>query len=450
MRVNLAAQKPPVRREIDMLCVISGGNWNNGSNAGVWTLNLNNVRGNSNNNIGFRADSLPRPCAAHAVRQRGIDRRGLRRNQSRHTPLVASLTHAGELAKTGCAAPTRKPMKRTGGLWAKITSTESLRHAYMQASDGKRSHRAAFEFGRNLGSNLVKLQDELDAGTYRPRPLNSFWVKDSRKPRLIEAPAFRDLVVQHAIYAATAPTFERKYIATSFACRTGLGTHAAADWLQAAMRRAPAQAWVLHVDVRKFFYSIDRATLHALLAKHIKCRRTLAAMSLFAQRDTASGVPIGNLLSQTFANVYLNSLDHHCKRSLGVKDYARYMDDSIMLCPDRATGLAWLASIRKHLAALDLEISHYSLHPIKRGADFVGFRTRRSGRFVRPSLISAIRSDARNGRMPSLISRIAMTLRTKSFHYTLNHLKDNHHALFDRLPQSFRRAYHPHLAPAAA
>ena len=433
-----------------MLCVISGGNWNNGSNAGVWTLNLNNVRGNSNNNVGFRADSLPRPCAAHAAWQRGIDRRGLCRNPSRRVPLVATPGHVDGATKTGRAAPTPPSMKRTGGLWPQITSTASLLQAYQCAAIGKRSHRAAFEFGRNLGGNIARLQCELDDGTYRPRPLNSFWVKDGRKPRLIEAPAFRDLVVQHAIYAAAAPVLERKYIAASFACRSGLGTHAAADWLQAAMRRAPPAAWVLHVDVRKFFYSIDRTTLAALLAKHIKCTRTLDAMALFAHRSTPAGVPIGNLLSQTFANVYLNSLDHHCKRVLKVADYARYMDDSIMLAPDRATGLAWLAGIRGHLAALDLEISHYSLHPIKRGADFVGYRTWRSGRFVRPSLISAIRSDARKGRLPSLISRIAMTLRTQSFHYTLNHLKDNHHALFDRLPQSFRRRHHPHPAPTPA
>lgn len=341
-------------------------------------------------------------------------------------------------------------MKRTGGLWPQITSTQALLQAYRRAADGKRSHRAAFEFGRNLGGNIARLQAELDSGTYRPRPLNSFWVRDGRKPRLIEAPAFRDLVVQHAIYAAVAPVFEKKYIATSFACRTGLGTHSAADWLQAAMRRAPRNAWVLHVDVRKFFYSIDRDALAALLAKHIKCARTLDAMSLFAHRSTPAGVPIGNLLSQTFANVYLNSLDHFCKRRLKVKDYARYMDDSIMLAPDRATGLQWLAAIRQHLAALGLEVSHYSLHPIKRGADFVGFRTWRSGRFVRPSLITAIRSDARRQRLPSLISRIAMTLRTKSFHHALNHLKERHHALFDRLPKSYRRRHHPPAQAAAA
>ena len=92
-----------------MLCVISGGNWNNGSNAGVWALNLNNVRGNSNNNVGFRADSLPgKPNAAHAARQRGSNRRGWRRNVLSAGLLVARRRHVAATAKTGqptCKAP---------------------------------------------------------------------------------------------------------------------------------------------------------------------------------------------------------------------------------------------------------------------------------------------------------------------------------------------------------
>ena len=84
-----------------MLCAISGGNWNNGSSAGVWALNLNNVRGNSNNNVGFRADSLPRPHTATAVRQRGIDRRGWCRNRVPQALLVAHPRHAARPAKTG-------------------------------------------------------------------------------------------------------------------------------------------------------------------------------------------------------------------------------------------------------------------------------------------------------------------------------------------------------------
>lgn len=339
-------------------------------------------------------------------------------------------------------------MKRTGNLWPRMFTQAALFAAYSKAATGKRSHRACFEFARRLGSNLDDLANELESGSYRPRPLNRFWVYDGAKPRLIEAPAFRDLVVQHAIYAAISPAFERSYINTNFACRVGKGSHAASDWLYAAMRRAPRTDWVLHVDVRKFFYSIDRQVLAGLLAKCIKCRRTLDLMMLFAQRPEPTGIPIGNLLSQTFANVYLNNLDHFCKRHLKTKIYARYMDDSVMLAPDRATGLQWLEAIRQHLGGLNLEISHHSLQPIRRGVDFVGFRTWASGRWVRPSLISAIRQDARKHRLAALISRIGHALRTRSMHTILHHLKKDHHALFDCLPKSYRRHHHPHPALA--
>lgn len=333
-------------------------------------------------------------------------------------------------------------MKRAGNLFDSFCTPDALLAAFHRASERKRSHRACFDFNRNLGTNLDRLQCELAGGTYQPRPVNSFMVLDGRKPRLIEAPAFRDLVVQHAVYREVAPHFERRYIDTNFACRAGMGTHKAADWLQAAIRRAPRTAWVLHVDVRKFFYSIDRDVLQALLARVIKCNRTLALMAQFAQRPDARGVPIGNLLSQTYANVYLNSLDHFCKRTLQVPDYARYMDDSIMIAPDHATGAAWLESIRRHLLLLGLEISHYSLQPIKRGANFVGFRTWASARFVRPHVIRAMRSDARKQKLAGVISRLGHARRTCSFQPALTYLKEKHHDLYLRLPQSFHAAHH--------
>jgi retron-type reverse transcriptase len=339
-------------------------------------------------------------------------------------------------------------MKRYGNLCPLICTTDALLQAYQRASDGKRSHRACFEFGRNLGENLALLQHELATHNYVPRPCNSFMVTDGRKPRLIEAPAFRDLVVQHAAYAVLAPLFERRYIATSFACRVGKGTHHAADWLQGAMRAAPRDSWVLHVDVRKFFYSIDREVLQALLANVVKCADMLHLLGQFASRDSAVGVPIGNLMSQTFANVYLNSLDHHCKRTLKVAQYARYMDDSIMLAPSRSVGAQWLLSIRAHLALLGLEVSHYSLHPIKRGANFVGFRTWATARFVRPHVISALRTDARRGRMAGVISRLGHARRTCSFNPLINFLKEKHHDLYRRLPKSFHTPHHHHPALA--
>ena len=436
-----------MRRWLDMLCVISRGNWNNGSNAGVRNRNLNNTRTNANTNVGF-ADSEPsKPQAANAVRLRGSHCRGLCRNVLQTPILVADSHRAVGHAKTWADA-LKEPMKRTGQLFDLIATRENLLAAAHRASQGKRSYRSTFQFHRNLGTNIEQLARELQDGTYKPHPCNRFWVHDGPKPRLIEAPAFRDLVVQHAVYAHIGPVFERRYIATSYACRKGKGTHKAADWLQAAMRRAPPAAWVLHVDVRKFFYSIDRAVLLGLLAKAIKCQRTLALMMLFAYRPEAVGVPIGNLLSQTFANVYLNSLDHFCKRTLKAKYYARYMDDSIMIAPDRQTGAQWLAAITKHLASLHLQISHHSLQPIKRGANFVGFRTWRRGRFVRPHVISQFRRAAKTADMPGVISRLGHAQHTCSFTPLIQHLKDRHEHIYLRLPQSIQRLHRDRHGPA--
>lgn len=153
-------------------------------------------------------------------------------------------------------------------------------------------------------------------------------------------------------------------------------------------------------------------------------------------------------MSQTYANLYLNSLDHFCKRTLGVADYARYMDDSIMIAPDRKTGEAWLASIRLHLALLGLEVSHHSLHPVKRGANFVGFRTWARARFVRPHVISALRRDARRSHLACVISRLGHARRTASLNPLLTYLKDHHADHYRSLPQSLRRLHHTPAATA--
>lgn len=329
-------------------------------------------------------------------------------------------------------------MKRTGNLFDRICDANTLMAAWLKARDGKRSHRATFCFERALGANLERIKQELQAGTYRPAPLNRFWVCEGRKPRLIEAPSFRDLVVQHAIYAVVQPLLEARYIDSSFACRVGKGTHRAANWLQAEMRKAPRNAWTLHVDVRRYFYSIDREILRSMLERVIKCRPTLDLMLMFAHRPEPVGVPIGNLLSQTFSNLYLNSLDQYCKRTLKIKSYARYVDDSVAIAPDRTTALAWLRGIQSHLALLGLEISHFSLQPVRRGLNWCGYRTWSRARFVRPHLISSIRRDARSGNVEAAISRLGHARATASLRPLLKHLQEHHHAFFDRLPQSVR------------
>jgi retron-type reverse transcriptase len=335
-------------------------------------------------------------------------------------------------------------MKRVGGLCAQICTPEALMAAWRAAQQEKRHTYGFHDFTRRLGPNMFRLARTLQDGTYRPAPCKRFVIRDRAKPRMIEAPAFRDLVVQHAVYAVLTPIVERKFIATSFACRTGRGTHQAADWLQDAMRQAAPDAWLLHVDVRKFFYRIDRTVLQARYTRWIKDARFVALIMMFAQRPEPEGVPIGNLLSQVAANVTLNSLDHLCKRDLGLRDYGRYMDDAIMIVDDRAHGEATLQAIAEHLGSLRLEISHYRLQPIGRGANFVGFRTWRAARFIRKSCLRDFRRDVQRGRIESAVSRLGHACKTHSFSHMMTYTKDTNHDLYRRLPQALHRAYRHH------
>jgi hypothetical protein len=118
------------------------------------------------------------------------------------------------------------------------------------------------------------------------------------------------------------------------------------------------------------------------------------------------------------------------------------MDDSIMIVASRAEGEAVLAAIAEHLASLGLEISHYRLQPIKRGANFVGFRTWRSARFVRKHVLNGFRKDVRKGRLTSVISRLGHARKTHSFNPMMNFIKEHNHDLYRQLPKAFRRAHH--------
>lgn len=144
-------------------------------------------------------------------------------------------------------------MKRYNQLFEKCFSEENLYHAYKSARKGKRSKRACFEFEKSLGTNLIELQQELQTETYYPRPYHKFVVYE-HKPRLIHAPAFRDVIVQHAIYHVIYPLFDKTFIDTNFACRKGKGTHRCADYVQQSMRFYHGNFYTLHLDIRKFFY----------------------------------------------------------------------------------------------------------------------------------------------------------------------------------------------------
>lgn len=332
-------------------------------------------------------------------------------------------------------------MNRKGSLCEQAFSMTALYGGYHQARKAKRSSRACFLFERRLAAQVDDLHCSLMNGSYRPRPYNTFQIFEP-KPRIISAPAFRDRVVQHAIYEVARPIFDRTFIDQSFACRVNKGTHAAADYVQQALRQVPRDSYILQLDIRRYYYTLDRTILRRLIERKIKDRRLVDVMMMFADNGGERGVPIGNLLSQLFGLIYLNGLDHYIKRELKVRHYARYVDDFVLIGLTLAQANDYHQRIVGFLAReLHLELSHSSIHRVTRGLNFVGFRTWASKRFVRKRALYTFRRAARRGRLESVVSSLGHAGKTASRNHLLTHLKEHHHALYRRLPHGVRRLH---------
>ncbi len=297
-------------------------------------------------------------------------------------------------------------------MFEQICTFESLLAAHDKARLDNRYKKPVCAFSFDLEQNLLRLLWELKTNRYTPRPYTYFTLHEP-KTRKIAAPDFRDRVVQHALVAVIQPLFEKQFILDSYACRKDKGTHFAAQrlkkFLMAARSKNGKQVpmYVLQCDISKFFQSISWDILLAIVGKTITCPKTfslirtivtthtplqvqtitLPQLSLFSANTDAEdasisatariGVPIGNLTSQLFANIYLNELDHFVKDRLRVHWYARYMDDFLILHHDRTYLIQLRDTIREYLRT-ELQLS---LHPKKltikntsTGVPFVGYR----------------------------------------------------------------------------
>jgi RNA-directed DNA polymerase len=267
-------------------------------------------------------------------------------------------------------------MKRLDGLWPKVTSFENLLLAFRKARRGKRRKTDVARFGLNLEIELLRLQRELLWGDYQPGGYRLFKIYE-RKPRIISAALFRDRVVHHAVMNLIEPLLDRAFIHDSYACRKGKGVHAAIDRYQGWAHR---HTYALKMDIVQYFPSIDHDILKAKLRRRIKDRSVLQLLDLiidssppvegelryFSGDDLLTplehriGIPIGNLTSQFFANLYLDEFDHFIKERLRVKPYLRYVDDMVVLGDDKETLAAWREGVRERLAEDRLR-----LHPRK-------------------------------------------------------------------------------------
>ncbi|NBD33958.1 MAG: RNA-dependent DNA polymerase [Cyanobacteria bacterium] len=283
-------------------------------------------------------------------------------------------------------------MKRYGNLYPQIIEFENLFLAARKAQKGKRFRENVLAFNYHLEGELVRLQQELTQKTYQPGDYRTFHIKEP-KTRMISAAPYRDRVVHHALCNIILPIFEQTFIRDSYANRVGFGTHRA---LERFTQFARSSRYVLQCDLKKYFPSIDHAILKQLLRRKLKCRDTLwlidtiidnsneqlAVVEYFPGDDLLTplqqrrGLPIGNLTSQFFANVYLNGFDHFVKEQLKAKKYVRYVDDFALFDDDWQLLVEARRAVAEYLTKLRLKI-----HPIKsqlfetkHGANFLGFR----------------------------------------------------------------------------
>ncbi len=283
-------------------------------------------------------------------------------------------------------------MKRYANLYPQIIDFSNLLLAAKKAQKGKRYRDNVLNFNYHLELELNKLQQELNSKTYQPGEYHTFYIKEP-KIRMISAAPYQDRVVHHALCNVIVPIFERTFIDDSYANRIGFGTHKA---LRRCINFARSSNYVLQCDIQKYFPSIDHEILKNLIRRKLKCKDTLwlidriidnsnpqlPVVEYFPGDDLLTpvarrrGLPIGNLTSQFFANIYLNGFDHFVKETLKVKKYIRYVDDFALFSDDQKFLSDCRLAIEQYLASLRIKI-----HPIKsqlfatkQGINWLGFR----------------------------------------------------------------------------
>ena len=239
------------------------------------------------------------------------------------------------------------------------------------------------EFSLHLSQNIFTLHEELKHQTYRHDGYEAFSISDP-KPRSIHKASVRDRLLHHALYRALYPYFDRKFIHDSYSCRQGKGTHRALnryrDFVRTVSRGNTRACWILKCDVRKFFASIDHATLIEIVKKHISDPDTVwliqCVVHSFESTALGKGLPLGNLTSQLLVNVYMNEFDRLMKHKSKAKYYIRYADDFVILSQNRKWLLKLIAQIRNFLRdelRLELHPHKIFIETLASGVDFLGW-----------------------------------------------------------------------------
>jgi len=267
------------------------------------------------------------------------------------------------------------------GMYEKICSIENLELACIRAKKGKTKKRYIKRFQKNLERNLSKLREELMNQTYKPCSLKTFILRDP-KTRKISKSAFRDRVIHHAICNLIAPILGKQFIHDSYANQIGKGTLKAIERFEKFKRKVSKnntkKCFILKADIKHYFKEVDHNILIEIIKRKIKDKKVIWLIEqILSINKKMKGMPLGNLTSQFFANLYLNELDTFAKHKLKAKYYIRYVDDFVILHESKEQLEKWKSDINSFLKEklkIELHPSKSSVLKLNSGINFLGFR----------------------------------------------------------------------------
>lgn len=275
-----------------------------------------------------------------------------------------------------------------------IVKMEKIYKAWKDFSTGKRDKKDVQLFEAHLEDELVALQQDLAQRRYVHGAYERFIVHDPKR-RVIHKATVRDRVVHRLMYNALMPDFHNRWLDCSFSCRPGFGHHKSIEAVRKALKKTTQnwsrECWTLKVDVKRFFDSVDHAVLYSLLKRRVNdsglCELLRQIIGSFST-DYGRGLPIGNLTSQLFANVYLHELDWHVKHAWKCRWYSRYADDMLFLCGSKEEAIARLDVVSRFLETrlrLALHPNKIILRKSSWGIDWLGHVILPGHEVLRPS-----------------------------------------------------------------
>lgn len=266
-------------------------------------------------------------------------------------------------------------MKRYNNLYKQIYSIENLNLADKRARRGKLNQYGVLVYDRNSEENLIMLQEMLVNKNYKTSPYQKFKIKEPKERIIYKLPYFPDRILHHAVMNVLEPIFVKTFTTDTYSCIKDRGIHGAQKAVIRALNDVEGTKYCLKLDIRQFYPSINHEILKTLLRRKIKDKDLLWLLDEII--DSVEGVPIGNYLSQYFANFYLTGFDHWIKEIKGVKYYFRYADDMVLLSHSKEQLHVLFKEIQDYLTNnLKLEVKgNHQIFPVDaRGLDFVGYR----------------------------------------------------------------------------